>query len=74
MAHEPSYVLKAIGVDETLAHTSLRLSFGRFTLEEDVRTAAQQIIDAVAHLRNMSPLWEMRNAGIDIKKIQWKHH
>ncbi len=71
---EPSYVLKALGVDDTLAHTSLRISFGRFTTEEEVVEAAQQIADAVTHLRKMSPLWEMRNAGIDISKVQWKHH
>lgn len=71
---EPSYVLKAIGVDETLAHTSLRISFGRLTTLEDIKIAAAQITKAVSHLRHMSPLWEMRNAGIDIKKIQWKHH
>lgn len=71
---EPSYVLRAIGLDDTLAHTSLRVSFGRSTQEKDVVYAAQSIIDAVQHLRALSPLWEMRQAGVDIRKIAWKAH
>jgi len=71
---EPSYVLRAIGVDESLAHTSLRISFGRMTKESDVIHAAQAIVHSVTHLRNLSPLWEMRQAGIDISKIEWQAH
>jgi cysteine desulfurase len=71
---EPSYVLKALGVDEELAHTSLRIGIGRFTTEEEINQAADDIIKAVNHLRSMSPLWEMAEAGIDLKSIQWAEH
>lgn len=71
---EPSYVLKALGVGEDLAHTSLRIGFGRFTTKEEVDFAANQIIEAVNKLREMSPLWEMAEAGIDINSIQWAGH
>lgn len=71
---EPSYVLKALGVGEELAHTSLRIGFGRFTTEAEVDTAAQTIIDAVTRLREMSPLWEMSQSGIDISQIKWAMH
>ena len=71
---EPSYVLHALGVEDELAHTSLRIGFGRFTTLEEVDTAAQVIIDQVRKLRDMSPLWEMAQAGIDIKSIQWAAH
>jgi cysteine desulfurase len=71
---EPSYVLRALGVDEELAHTSLRIGFGRFTTESDVDFAADRIIAAVQKLRAMSPLWEMFQDGVDIKKIQWAAH
>ena len=71
---EPSYVLRALGVEVEMAHTSLRIGFGRFTTEEDVDTAAKMIIKEVARLRDMSPLWEMSRQGIDIKSIQWAEH
>lgn len=71
---EPSYVLKALGVNEELAHTSLRLGIGRFTTEEEVDTAADAIIHSVLRLRKLSPLWEMAQEGIDISKIEWAHH
>jgi len=71
---EPSYVLRALGVDEEMAHTSLRIGFGRFTNEEDVDHAAKLIIKEVNRLRDMSPLWEMSRQGIDIKSIQWAEH
>ncbi|MGE0251369.1 MAG: IscS subfamily cysteine desulfurase [Dongiaceae bacterium] len=71
---EPSYVLRALGVEEELAHTSLRIGFGRFTTEEEVDRAAADIIAAVNKLRAMSPLWEMVQEGIDIKSIQWAEH
>ncbi|MBL8676918.1 MAG: IscS subfamily cysteine desulfurase, partial [Alphaproteobacteria bacterium] len=71
---EPSYVLRALGVEVEMAHTSLRIGFGRFTTEEDVDTAAKMIIKEVGRLRDMSPLWEMSRQGIDIKSIQWAEH
>jgi cysteine desulfurase len=71
---EPSYVLRALGVEEELAHTSLRIGFGRFTTEAEVDYAAERIVQAVSKLRAMSPLWEMAQDGIDIKSIQWAAH
>lgn len=71
---EPSYVLRALGVEEELAHTSLRLGIGRFTTEQDVDYAIEHIVEAVERLRQMSPLWEMAQEGIDIKSIQWSGH
>lgn len=68
---EPSYVLRAIGVEEDLAHTSLRIGFGRFTTEEEVDYAIKLITREVSRLRDMSPLWEMMNEGIDLKSIKW---
>ena len=68
---EPSYVLRAIGVTEDLAHTSLRIGFGRFTTEEEVDFAVDLISKQVSRLRDMSPLWEMVSEGIDIKNIEW---
>ncbi|MBL8839544.1 MAG: IscS subfamily cysteine desulfurase [Alphaproteobacteria bacterium] len=71
---EPSYVLRALGVEEELAHTSLRIGFGRFTTEAEVDYAADRIVEAVQKLRSMSPLWEMAQDGIDIKSIKWAAH
>lgn len=71
---EPSYVLRAIGVGEELAHTSIRFGFGRFTTEEEVDQAVEKVIIAVEKLREMSPLWEMAQEGIDIGSIQWAAH
>ena len=71
---EPSYVLHALGVEDELAHTSLRIGFGRFTTLEEVDRAAEIIITQVTKLREMSPLWEMAQAGIDLKSIQWAAH
>jgi cysteine desulfurase len=71
---EPSYVLRALGVDEEMAHTSIRFGFGRFTTEEEVDSAAEKVIAEVSRLREMSPLWEMSRQGIDIKSIQWAAH
>ncbi len=71
---EPSYVLRALGVSEELAHTSLRVGFGRFTTEDEVDYAADRIVEAVQKLRAMSPLWEMAQEGIDISKIKWAAH
>lgn len=68
---EPSYVLRAIGVDEELAHTSIRFGIGRFTTEEEVDMAIDLVVKNVLRLREMSPLWEMVQEGIDLKSIQW---
>ncbi len=71
---EPSYVLKSLGVGDELAHSSLRLSLGRWSTEEEVRYAIQAIEKAVNHLRLMSPLWDLHKEGIDISKIEWQTH
>jgi cysteine desulfurase len=71
---EPSYVLKALGVGDDLAHSSLRMSFGRWTTAEEVDYAIENIITAVNHLRSMSPLYDLHNEGIDISTIQWQAH
>ena len=71
---EPSYVLRALGVEEELAHTSLRLGIGRFTTEAEVDQAIASITTAVNKLRALSPLWDMAQEGIDIKSIQWAAH
>ena len=71
---EPSYVLKSLGVGDELAHSSLRLSLGRWTTEEEVDFAIEQIAKAVEHLRTMSPLYDLHKEGIDISKIQWQAH
>ncbi len=71
---EPSYVLKALGVGDDLAHSSLRLSLGRWTTEEEVDYAIGAIVKAVEHLRAMSPLFDLHKEGIDITKIQWQAH
>ena len=71
---EPSYVLRALGVEEELAHTSLRIGFGRFTTDAEVDKAIADITGAVKKLRAMSPLYEMVKEGIDLKSIQWTDH
>ncbi|HEX2580926.1 MAG TPA: IscS subfamily cysteine desulfurase [Dongiaceae bacterium] len=71
---EPSYVLRALGVEEEMAHTSIRFGLGRFTTEQDVDYAIEHVVEAVERLRQMSPLWEMAQQGIDIKSIQWAEH
>eukprot|EP01023_Acetabularia_acetabulum_P004953 TRINITY_DN12067_c0_g1_i1.p1 TRINITY_DN12067_c0_g1~~TRINITY_DN12067_c0_g1_i1.p1 ORF type:complete len:460 (-),score=111.11 TRINITY_DN12067_c0_g1_i1:702-2081(-) len=71
---EPSYVLRALGVDEDMAHTSLRFGMGRFTTEEEVDIAIEQTVKQVRKLRELSPLYEMVQEGIDIKTIQWSQH
>ncbi len=71
---EPSYVLRALGVEEELAHTSIRFGLGRFTTEQDIDYAIEQVVSAVRRLRELSPLWEMAQEGIDIKSIQWAEH
>ncbi len=71
---EPSYVLKALGVGEDLAHTSLRFGMGRFTTPEEIDYTEKQLIGAVEHLRDMSPLYELAKMGVDLKTIEWAHH
>lgn len=68
---EPSYVLKAIGVGEDLAHTSIRFGIGRFTTDEEIDFTAKQLLHTVRRLREMSPLYEMAKEGIDIKSVKW---
>jgi len=71
---EPSYVLRALGADEDMAHSSIRFGIGRFTSEEEVDYTVQRCIKEVTRLREMSPLWEMIQEGVDIKSIQWTQH
>lgn len=71
---EPSYVLRALGLNDELAHSSIRFSFGRFTTEEEVDYAISQIRTAVDKLREMSPLWDMYKEGIDLNTVEWAHH
>jgi len=71
---EPSYVLRAIGADVDLAHSSIRFGFGRFTTEEEVDYTAEQLVHHVNRLRDLSPLWDMLQEGIDLKSIQWGSH
>lgn len=71
---EPSYVLRAIGLNDELAHSSLRISIGRFTTEEDIDYAIGKIHEAVAKLRELSPLWDMFKDGVDLNQVKWAAH
>ena len=71
---EPSYVLRALGRSDELAHSSLRMTIGRFTTEEEIDYVVTTLKDRVAKLRELSPLWEMHQDGVDISTIQWAAH
>ncbi|MSP20453.1 MAG: IscS subfamily cysteine desulfurase [Alphaproteobacteria bacterium] len=71
---EPSYVLRALGVEEEMAHTSIRFGIGRMTTEAEIDYAVETIVKHVNKLREMSPLWEMVQEGIDLRSIQWSEH
>ncbi len=71
---EPSYVLRALGRDDELAHSSIRFTIGRFTTEEEVDYALTQINDGIGRLRELSPLWDMYKDGIDLSQVEWTAH
>jgi cysteine desulfurase len=71
---EPSYVLKALGVGDDLAHTSIRFGLGRFNTEGEVDYVAARVVETVKKLRDLSPLYEMAKEGVDLSKMQWTAH
>jgi cysteine desulfurase len=71
---EPSYVLRALGRSDELAHSSLRITIGRFTTEQEIDEAVALLRDRVGKLRELSPLWEMYKDGVDLSTIQWAAH
>ncbi len=71
---EPSYVLRAIGRNDELAHSSIRFSIGRFTTEEEVDYVISHVREAIEKLRALSPLWDMYKEGIDLSQVKWAAH
>jgi cysteine desulfurase len=71
---EPSYVLRALGADDETAHSSIRFGISRFSTEADIDFTVERVIKHVEKLREMSPLWEMVQEGIDLKTIKWAEH
>jgi cysteine desulfurase len=71
---EPSYVLKALGVGDDLAHTSIRFGIGRFNTEEEIDYVGNRMVEVVRKLRDLSPLYEMAKEGVDLSKVQWTAH
>jgi cysteine desulfurase len=71
---EPSYVLRALGRSDELAHSSIRFTLGRFTTEEEIDYTVQLIRGKIAKLRELSPLWEMYKDGVDLNTVQWAAH
>jgi cysteine desulfurase len=71
---EPSYVLKALGMGDDLAHSSIRFGIGRFNTQEEVEYTAGRLVEVVRKLRDLSPLYEMAKEGVDLTKVQWTAH
>jgi cysteine desulfurase len=71
---EPSYVLRALGRNDELAHSSIRFTLGRFTTAEDIDFAVKLVQERIGKLREMSPLWEMYKDGVDLNSVQWAAH
>ena len=71
---EPSYVLKALGLGDDLAHSSIRFSLGRFSTEEDVTRTVDMLTKGVQHMRDLSPIWEMYKEGVDLDAVEWTEH